>query len=420
MPPPDTPISSSSDWDRVKYYAQRVRRFGFDPRSQWEVIDFSNNAEILSELIAAHHGSEILLPNLLALTIYARDILDVLDTFAGDQLRTIEICGLKLDPRPMPRSFCQLQPCASVERFSISNCTISAEEAAVLSKTVRQLTSLQYFCWTYSTPECPEDVLIHLSSLLNLKGFLVACPPRSQWPITRAHACRFPSLERFDVVVPDLDDFLQCFESVTSTQLLGVTAHVHMEPLAAQVQRTLAAIRDRLAAAPRAHVWLGEAQTFANAHEPDNSIPLPAHIDVDDALVKTMVDSWPRLMTLAPTAKVTLVGLIPLAMHCTELVSCSFLVDATTLPANFLEFPAGRYASSLSRFDFGQSPITNGYRVAAFLSDLFPQLRRISGDGVNGWADGSDRWGRINEWGRVNDSLQIFSEVRKQERLPRD
>jgi hypothetical protein len=56
-------------------------------------------------------------------------------------------------------------------------------------------------------------------------------------------------------------------------------------------------------------------------------------------------------------------------------------------------------------FDFADSPIANRYKVAAFLSDLFPK------------SCGS---GSYEGWREVSGSIKVFRDVREQERLSKD
>ncbi|KAJ7679356.1 hypothetical protein DFH06DRAFT_1033109 [Mycena polygramma] len=435
--PPLNSATSSSNWDRFKYYAQRVRRFGFARCSPWKA-NFSNNADILRNLIAVQHGSKIL-PNILDLSVRRREILEVLDFFLGARLRRLHIGTLAEPTHPMSPSFCLLrEPCRSLELFSLSSCTLSSNEAAALSQTISQFTSLQRFYWNHSS-QCPEAAITHLSSLPNLKLMFTICSPG---PTRLNIAAGFPQLQYLDIVVQDLDEVMHRLGAIFSTQLLRVGAQVHVEPTsAAQVQRTLTAIRDKLAEASDASVSLGNADLRRDSpddHMPDDSALLPAEIihplfalrnltslmlklrrsvDVDDDLLKTMADSWPRLQnlhlvhsrsvkTFAPI-RLTLTGLIPLAANCTKLEGCSLLVDATTLPADCFRHPAGRYTCPLRSFHVAHSPIAWGYRfqIAAFLSDLFPTLREIA------YHSGPD------EWRDVSDTLTIFSDIRRQERL---
>ncbi|KAJ7679362.1 hypothetical protein DFH06DRAFT_1291040 [Mycena polygramma] len=436
--PSHTASSPSLKRDRFKYYAKRVRRFGFARSSPLpsDSMKFINDVEILDDLVAAHPGSKIL-PNLVDLSVRGRDILEFLDFFVGDRLETLQIGILPLaPPRPMSPSFCQLQgPCRSLQLFSLSGCMLSPNEAAALSQTVSQFPSLQRFYWNHSSRECSEAAITHLSSLPNLNVMFAICSPG---PERLNITAGFPQLQYLDIVVQDLDELMQRLDVISSTQLLRVGAQVHVEPTSAvQVQHTLAAIRDKLAEALDASVLLGNADVSPEDHMPDDSALLPAEIihplfalrnltslmltlrrslDVDDALLKTMADSWPRLQnfhlvhhdgvqTSAPI-RLTLTGLIPLAANCTKLERCSLLVDATTLPADCFRHPAGRYTCPLHYFYVAHSSIAHAYRyqVAAFLSDLFPKLRRIAYSGSDEWID-------------VEDTLAIFSDFRKQEIL---
>jgi hypothetical protein len=115
--------------------------------------------------------------------------------------------------------------------------------------------------------------------------------------------------------------------------------------------------------APTAEVEIANTNPFVDQHR--DRIPLPTEtinpllplrnltrlrlslhrpVDVDDAFLRTMVTSWPRLQvlelvhtdySLRATPRLTLlVRLILLALHGTELMTWALSVDATTLPAD--------------------------------------------------------------------------------------
>ncbi|KAJ6577040.1 hypothetical protein DFH09DRAFT_1077980 [Mycena vulgaris] len=316
----------------------------------------------------------------------------------------------------------------SIERFILTGCIVSAEESAALSRILGQLTSLKVTQWQ-TNHDCIEDIIVQLSSFPALEALCITCPPP---PRNSTLGPGFDSLSAFNIMVQNLDDFTTRLALVTSIRLAITAAQLSVDLTAPNLQTSLDVVRDRLAHASTAHVEL-ETFTLADALD-DDGIPMPAEtigpllslanltvlrlylhrpVDVDDALLKIMVADWPRLQTLEPlhedgvqVAKVTLTGLIPFATHCTELTECAFLVNTTSLDEDSFLPPSGQYTSPVAKFHFGHSPISDALRIAAFLSDLFPQLHEI--DTLYhplraGWRD-------------VNSSIAVFTELRRQER----
>ncbi|KAJ7791125.1 hypothetical protein B0H14DRAFT_2625375 [Mycena olivaceomarginata] len=430
--------TSLSDWDRFSYYARRVRQFGLrhhaPPRFGWgfgwKALD--NSPEILSDIRAAHPAGKIF-PGLLELFISNRDIFVALDSFVSDSLKMLSINAVRLDPYRVSPSFGQLRSsCRALESFNLSNCILSAEEAGEFSKMVCGSTALITVSWYKTTPICPADVLVHLSSPPNLKIITADVPTWSPEPATKSSHRVFSSLQNFSAVVPNLDDFMHHLASVTSTQLSFIIGSIHVKPTAAtQVKRALTAMGSRVVAAPTAQLALLSEQPSADPHSQNDDVPFPPEtihpllalcnltrlhiallrpIAVDDELLKTMAASWPRLQVLklvhpkgvAAAPQLTLRGLIPLA-NCPELVRCALIVNAKTLPEDAFERPPGRHASRVWLIDVAHSPVTERFRVAAFLSDLFPELRRVE-------------YTRYDAWHDVEKTLQTYSAVRKQER----
>jgi len=144
--------------------------------------------------------------------------------------------------------------------------------------------------------------------------------------------------------------------------------------------------------------------------------------NVDNALIKDMASAWPSLKTLeiqyfgasSHTTNVTLRGLLPLA-SCSSLKQLSITLDAT-IHNEFPHLRPGRGVSnaSLLYLAVGQSPITDPYAVASFLSDVFPKLAIIS----TGPEDYTPEFGVVDEyWGQAKDLFDKFVDIRMQERL---
>jgi hypothetical protein len=104
-------------------------------------------------------------------------------------------------------------------------------------------------------------------------------------------------------------------------------------------------------------------------------------IDIDDADVQSMAMAWPKIQRLHLGGEplghpcVTLSGLTPFAEHCKALRNLTISVDATIIP--ILKPGPKTSSGSLIEFHAFHSPIAQPEQVAAFLSDLFPNLSYI-------------------------------------------
>jgi hypothetical protein len=149
--------------------------------------------------------------------------------------------------------------------------------------------------------------------------------------------------------------------------------------------------------------------------------------DLDDADVQSIAMAWPDIQILYLDGKLegpegperpraTLSGLTSFAEHCKKLCNLTIAVDATVIP---ILKPGPKISSeSLTELHVLHSPIAQPKQVAAFLSDLFPNLLFISN---------SDRDFRIDQgidevevdedemWLEVEELIPVFASVRAQE-----
>ncbi|KAK7006342.1 hypothetical protein R3P38DRAFT_2728621 [Favolaschia claudopus] len=428
LPPPAAQDSSS--WERLHYYADRVREFGL-VNIKYTYLAQRNNSSILNRLVESKIQ---LFPNLITLCVQDKQILSVLDFFVAGKLKTIRLSSIYeyLDRQSPPLARIETLNCPSLRFFSISSCNFSPDEIVSLSKMIRHFTGVLHvhldgrkeFPWS-------SDLIAHLSTLPSLQSISVA----HATPDPSTLRAGFPALQSFSFVFPDTGTFFRRLASIESTELSKISAHIHgVAPSEdrAPIQLALLKIRDRLQAAPAAEVDLQEngigIHSQPNALETPiisleplldlhnlTSLTLRLHrlMEVDDALLQTMALAWPRLRKLSLSnccagpndAKITLTGLLPLALHCRELEHCSLIIDADTIPENYLEQPARRCRNPVRYLDFGGSRVKNPYFVAAYLSDLFPQLKIVSGYHDNGG------------WRLVGQLIKMFCAVRRQERI---
>jgi hypothetical protein len=110
-------------------------------------------------------------------------------------------------------------------------------------------------------------------------------------------------------------------------------------------------------------------------------------VRVDDEGVKQMAMAWRCIISLRlgmperpwGNSRMTLVGMVALAQHCPQLRHLSVPIDACEVPSTS---PDTRiFVNSLVELEVGNSPIIDPVEVGAFLSRLFPKLRRIGSCG---------------------------------------
>jgi hypothetical protein len=193
---------------------------------------------------------------------------------------------------------------------------------------------------------------------------------------------------------------------------------------------------------------LREISLYADFSDPRQSMPHPINPDsisllfpfhnlevlsietptsfkyIDDSLISDIADAWPRLRALRfcdlqehdEHTKVTVFGLLPLS-NCAYLKSLTISLDSTIPDTQTFRKADGTfYNGSLSHLAVGNSPIEDPEAVAAFLSNVFPNLTSI-----DAWVN-VDFGPHLEEesagqlWKRVWNSYLMLVNIRRQER----
>lgn len=133
--------------------------------------------------------------------------------------------------------------------------------------------------------------------------------------------------------------------------------------------------------------------------------------DIDDAMVQDMAVAWPKINKLSLIGDVTpldseisLAGLMPLAEHCPKLKSLTLAFDARSVPR---KAPPSLAHRRLSHINVMNSPLQDRDAVAAFLNNIFPNLRRLVSS-----ADKKEH--DDNPWAEVSDLIASFKSARTQ------
>ncbi|KAI0770006.1 hypothetical protein C8Q74DRAFT_1369240 [Fomes fomentarius] len=161
-------------------------------------------------------------------------------------------------------------------------------------------------------------------------------------------------------------------------------------------------------------------------------------VAVDDQLLRAISNSWRQLERLEmgvsygmpqEAASVSLLGLAYLSHGCKQLVMVGLPLDVSDLsrlPAGIAALPFAlgmRSTSPLAWLHVGRSPIEDPVSVAAYMSDICPNVMTISthavisadaGEDVDDWVRESNR--RLLRWTGVQRLLEGFVRVRQQER----
>jgi hypothetical protein len=147
------------------------------------------------------------------------------------------------------------------------------------------------------------------------------------------------------------------------------------------------------------------------------------HIGTKD--LQVMASKWPHLQTLALISlrpseywpQITINDITSLVQHMPSLENLAISIDASEVCLN-AQKPGGGVRNEKTRtLGVLHSPIGSPGKVAAFLSDIVPNLRSINvfqydeDDGPNDFEELERKWKEAEEY------VKLFSLVRTQERM---
>jgi hypothetical protein len=151
------------------------------------------------------------------------------------------------------------------------------------------------------------------------------------------------------------------------------------------------------------------------------TLRLSSPLEFDDTTLKSMAIAWPSLRelclgtdrALGGLSNVTLAGLIPLVQYCRDLSILEVVVNATNTTALSQSKPGAGISNTLmTSLNFGDSRISPDVsNIAAFLSDIFPNVTSILYDVDQQIEEFDDRWEQVERL------IPVFAKVRLQERL---
>jgi len=160
-------------------------------------------------------------------------------------------------------------------------------------------------------------------------------------------------------------------------------------------------------------------------------LDVPCAILLDDAGLTTLAKHWPNLTELlinqdrgwGPLNHITHQGLLNLLSHCSDISRFSLCVDFSDIDVSNSRLSGSRPSNGVTNercnvADFVTSTITNPVAIAAFLSDIFPNLVRVNeawGDDPTMSEEGTEDIEVYQQrWEEVEGLVPAFAAVRRQ------
>ncbi|KAI1798257.1 hypothetical protein LXA43DRAFT_1078464 [Ganoderma leucocontextum] len=457
-----------SDFARLKHYAHRIKHITYASTS---LIALN-----ILDALAIHFPPGTLLPNIRTLrcrwfTSMSSETyqLLLLQALVGPKLRSLHlICSVRAPSQahPEPPGPDNLDCMRTLPRIcpALSELTIradldsSAPHIAVLSDVIRGFQDLT----SVVVRGIPLDfeAILHLATLRNLKTLhanpsdsIIKANYQSLISTSTGVQTYFPSLQMLHLNNRFLFLCTLLLTIVSSPVLDAVTfttspvfgfycTSKDVTDLCVELSRHTSLTSITVAV----HSMLTGACLDRTTFKPLLLLPNVRHLDInvghmiaiDNAFLNDMALAWRKLVRLefcvehpccdrdGYSPATTLLGLIPFALLCPELevLGIPINTDMSTMPPNLLERCPGRgaVASNVYQLEVGLSIVNDPVPVAAFLSDLFPNLRRVYTAWTDDMEDAMD--GDIGtpeeireRWDEVALLVGSFRNVRRQERI---
>ncbi|KAF9462559.1 hypothetical protein BDZ94DRAFT_1194474 [Collybia nuda] len=419
-----------SDLTRLHHYARRVKTF--HSMSTKEYAD-SSMAGMYQVLLLTEINT--LLPNLHTLSWEHPDvnIFSYIRLFLAPNLAELSVMFSSYSAVQLSLLDALRQRYPSIQRLHIYHYQHLTEALRkAVETTICGLNGLH----TLTVPNLTQTALEHLANLPDLKILEIrAVSPHVSYPVASS-SLGFPSLRKFTITVcDDLQLATTAVEMMSSSHLRSLVLNFVLSSTPYAWGRILAAAQKNCD-----HTSLRRLTISGHSHPggPPEGDPVrmdaikplmsfsslsdlrlhPAcGIDLDDADIRELARSWPRLKRLQlglnfsghPRPRVTLSSLVSLAEYCPSLHTLYMLVDACDVPPITSSRPGGVRHTNLLTLGIGGSPIDSEAGVAVFLADLFPCVDSIDRmiASVVDLDETIERWNKV--WSQVDNLLPMLA-----------
>ncbi|KAJ7662816.1 hypothetical protein DFH06DRAFT_1088383 [Mycena polygramma] len=382
----------STDWDRVRVYAPRVRELGVIKRD-----DFSALFPALAE-----HLPDNLLCNLRHLSWFPPDSeISYIHLFLSTTVTSISL-GLPTDfPTAVSLYSLLVSRCPRLQHLLISQRfehLASIADVETLSTFVCMFHSLE----SINVPLLDDAAVQHLRSLSTLKSWTLHEIPPAATFVARAGTKTLPSLSELRLPVTTIHLATRFLASCRQVPLQSFYGKLQGQNTTAETEDFFAALVSGISHTTLTSLFLDNPSQGWRIHDPEKytistrsihallqfscltslSIWSSGGFDIDDAAVHAMATQWPNIETLrlcalfSPPPRTTLASLRQLAYSCPHLRTLTITVDCTVLPPASDTAKPG-FQPPLTQVDVNLSPIDATAPVAAFLVDVFPNLRSL-------------------------------------------
>lgn len=315
-----------------------------------------------------------------------------------------------------------------------------------ISDTVRQWNHLESISWT---GDFSYQALIHLARLSTLRRIDICIPDLSAPDWQRYHAALqgngFQTLSQADILCANITSCTLLIDKTSLRQLVSITINFYDgHNKAAGVGLFFRTLSTRCSHTTLTKFVVGGCfshypHPFGTIDEDlirpllefrnmtDFHIEFPLAFRLGNRLMSDIAASWKHLRSLhigtsggwAGQSRISLGGLVPL-LSLPKLEEFSIVIDASVVEHILDLPPTGVRNTKISVLNLADSVIHDEHSVAAFLSDVLPNVKKI-----NSWHAAAVQNASVfpaeakkyrDRWNMVAALIKTFAKVRQQER----
>ena len=437
-----------TDWNRFKVNAKRIRRFGH-PDSSVLGIDFTAGIDVYAALACASIGKTPLLPRLTDICWSQRVDVEYsyISIFLSPSIQkcTLNVTGKGNSATSIHQRLSLLPPlvsaCPHMTHLSLYGLRRSPwQEVEKALSALRQWSSLQLL----ELNGLPDASMLCIAKFPALRELVIENPRETGEEYLPMHVKGFIKLEYLKIIYSSIQLPAELISCMSRTPLQTLRLEFGRDPEEDELLDLFMAMRRNISQSSLRHLRIDYDLDKTDLVEEDRSITLKAlspllaftnlsevsiavnyELSLNKEDLRIVTSSWPHLQTLELISfkpsqywpRISIHDFTSFLGQCPLLENLAIAFDASGLCLGTGKPGGGVCYEKIRALGVLHSPIDEPSQVAAFLSDIFPNLRdiRVFYSEELYVLDGSEEL--VQKWKEVERLVEIFSLVRAQEKM---